>query len=218
MSSPAKPVWDLPTRLFHWLLVCGFIGAWITYNTGAMQWHAYLGYSVLSLLLFRLGWGIWGSVHSRFSDFVRSPATSLRYLRGTHKAGPGHNPLGAWSVLALLLGMLVQASTGLFNTDEILFDGPLYRLVDQDLSALFGGIHETLYYVLCALVLLHISAIGWYRWRHGERLLRAMITGYKEGTEGARPPAPWWLAVISLALAAGLVWWLVSLRPAPVYF
>ncbi|TDM08566.1 MAG: hypothetical protein C4K60_03845 [Ideonella sp. MAG2] len=142
--SPLVPtrVWDLPTRLFHWLLVLAVIGLVITGNVGgnAMVWHARLGVGVGCLLVFRLVWGVVGGRWSRFASFVRSPAALLRYVRGVSEAHEyvhvGHNPLGALSVLALLTVLLVQVSSGLVADDEIAFTGPLISWVSGATSSM----------------------------------------------------------------------------------
>ncbi len=122
--------WDLPTRLFHWALVITFAGSWYTAEQGMTEWHERLGLATLALLAFRLIWGFVGSGTARFAGFVRGPLAAWRYARetlaGRHPAYLGHNPLGGWSVLALLFAMAAQAGMGLFATDEILYEGPLY--------------------------------------------------------------------------------------------
>jgi len=215
-EDQSTPVWDLPLRLFHWSLVAGVPAAWLTFEAGWMEWHGRIGYALLALVIFRAGWGLWGSVHARFSDFLAGPGGVLRYLRGERAPGPGHNPLGGWSVVAMLALLLVQAATGLFNTDELLYQGPLYRRVDADLARRLGEIHATAFYLLAALVALHLVAIAWYQCGRKQRLVGAMISGHKPGIPGRRPPAPLWLAALTLAASAAIVWWLVSLRPAPV--
>jgi cytochrome b len=128
-------VWDLPTRLFHWTL---FVAVTISLLTGLqggnwMVWHERTGLLVLGLLTFRLIWGVLGSTYARFAQFFPTPRSLLAYLRG-HWHGEGHSPLGALSVFALLLVLLFQAGSGLFSTDDIVFDGPLHDLVSSDLS------------------------------------------------------------------------------------
>ena len=218
VASNSTPVWDLPTRLFHWLLVICLPAAWLTYEMGWMEWHGRVGYTVLGLVLFRLGWGLWGSVHARFHDFLRGPASVLAYLRGNLQSGPGHNPLGGWSVVIMLLLMLVQGATGLFNTDEILYDGPLFQLVPSDVANQLGEIHAVLFYVLAGLIGIHVIAVAYYQWGRRQPLINAMISGHKPGVSGSQPVAPIWLALLTLGCSAALVWWLVSLEPAPVVY
>ena len=176
-------VWDLPTRLFHWVLVATVIGLVITGNVGgdAMVWHFRLGYTVLTLLLFRIGWGFVGGRWSRFSSFVRAPWSVIGYLRDKESdASPGHNPLGAYSVLALLAMALAQASAGLMSDDEIMAAGPLVSKVPSDWVTLASFLHTKVFKaVLLALVLLHVGAILWYRFGKRVNLVTPMLTGDK---------------------------------------
>ncbi len=163
-------VWDLPLRLFHWLLVICVAGAyfcvkcagitegWLS-ETGTdwMTWHSRFGYAVLTLILFRLIWGFIGPYYARFTQFVAGPQAIVAYLR-TAKWTPGHNPLGAWSVIAMLLAFGVQAGSGLFASDDILFEGPLSTL-NPVLSRFFNSVHHASEWVLIALVILHVCAI-----------------------------------------------------------
>ena len=181
-------VWDLPTRIFHWGLVLCFVGLVATGEFGgeAMVWHFRLGYTALSLLLFRLVWGFSGGIWSRFSTFVAGPASILRYLRGegTARQSVGHNPLGALSVLALLAFSLFQISAGLFSDDEIATSGPLAKMVSGSVVSFATFFHtEVGKIILIVLVLLLVSAIGFYRIKHGENLVRPMLNGDKEMAE-----------------------------------
>lgn len=207
------PVWDLPTRLFHWLLVLLVAGAWLSYKFGdvTMTWHKWNGYAVLTLLLFRLVWGIVGSSTARFCDFVKGPRTVWCYLRdGARAPSLGHNPAGGWSVLAMLGVLSVQAFAGLFTTDDIMVSGPLKFLVSSDTVDLLSSVHRLGYYVLLGLVGLHLAALAFHRLAHGENLVRAMITGHKcadhvpPGTAAVQRPL--WLAALCLAAAALTVW------------
>lgn len=207
------PVWDLPTRLFHWLLVLLVAGAWFSYKFGdvSMTWHKWNGYAVLTLLLFRLLWGVVGSSTARFSDFIKGPRTVWRYLRdGARAPSLGHNPAGGWSVLAMLGVLIVQAGAGLFTSDDILVSGPLQFLVSADTADALSSIHRLGYYVLLGLVALHLAALAFHRLAHGENLVRAMLNGNK-CAEQVPPGAsavqrPLWLAALCLALAAFAVW------------
>jgi len=177
-------IWDVPTRLFHWTLVACVIGLVVTANIGgaAMTWHFRLGYGVLSLLLFRLVWGFVGGYWSRFVHFVRGPLTIWRYLNG--RAGPtagvGHNPMGALSVLAMLVFLLLQVSTGLMSDDEISAAGPLTRYAPGDWIVLATFYHRNVgKYILLALIFIHLFAIGFYFFRRHENLVKPMVTGDK---------------------------------------
>ncbi|TSE19388.1 CytB-hydogenase: Ni/Fe-hydrogenase, b-type cytochrome subunit [Tepidimonas alkaliphilus] len=217
-QTEAVRVWDLPTRLFHWLLAASVAGLVITGNLGGnwMTWHQRLGYAVLALLLFRLFWGLWGGRWSRFGSFLYSPATLWAYLRGRAPAevSIGHSPLGALSVWALLLALAVQVGTGLISDDEIAFVGPLARYVESSTAYAATAWHKsTGKLIVLALVGLHVAAIGVYHWR-GQALLPPMLHGDKRlpvGTpasaDGARER---WRAVALALLSAMLTWAIVQ--------
>ncbi len=182
----APRVWDLPTRLFHWALVALVLTSYLTgefWRGLDMQWHKLSGYGILTLLLFRLAWGVWGTRHARFADFVRPPGETLAYLRGLLAGRTpgyrGHNPLGGLSVLALLLVLLVQAGSGLFTSDDIFIEGPLAGLVSGATVDLMSRVHGLAFNLLLALVALHLVAVAAYEALAGQRLLRAMVTGRK---------------------------------------
>ena len=188
----AVRVWDLPTRLFHWVLALAVVGSVVTAKIGgnATVWHFRLGYLVLGLLLFRLVWGVVGGHWSRFATFVRGPGTVLRYLRGQTRPGEhldvGHNPLGAGSVLALLTILAVQVGTGLVADDEIASVGPLNRFVDTATGLAATGWHKTGgQWIIIGLVVLHIAAIVFYKVRHGKDLVGPMVRGDKQLAEDA---------------------------------
>jgi cytochrome b len=175
-------VWDLPIRLFHWLLVICIAGSLICVNIGgnAMQWHAYFGYSILTLLIFRLVWGFVGSRHARFSSFAPSGQTIVNYLQGKSPRFLGHNPIGALSVFALLFVLSVQAITGLFTDDEIAFQGPFAKYVSNATVSFMSEIHESNQIIIYTLIAIHIAAIWCYKKLKGENLVKPMITGDKE--------------------------------------
>lgn len=226
-SAPTQAVrvWDLPTRLFHWLLVLAVLGCVITGNIkgNAMVWHMRFGLLVLALLAFRVIWGFVGGRWSRFSAFVYSPASVVAYLRGTPKSvlhTIGHNPLGAFSVFALLLILGVQVTTGLMADDEIAFSGPLATKVSAATATLMTGWHKTWgKLIVLALVLLHVGAIVAYKLLKKEALTAAMVSGDKQlppEVAQACPPAQDGAAhrLVALAVFAaclGLVWWISRL-------
>jgi len=186
-SRVSVRVWDLPTRLFHWLLFACVVGLVITGNVGggAMGWHFRFGYAVLALLLFRIAWGLVGGRWSRFASFVRGPSAMLRYLRGQTRADEfadvGHNPLGALSVLAMLGVLLLQVGCGLVADDEIANVGPLNRFVSSDLAQWATAWHKGPgKLLLIALVLLHVAAIVYYRVARRQDLLGPMLHGDKQ--------------------------------------
>lgn len=215
-------IWDLPTRLFHWLLAAAVIALVVTAKIGgnAMNWHLLLGHGVLALLLFRLLWGLVGGRWSRFASFIHAPSTLLRHLRGQGRTGDsaGHSPLGALSVFAMLAVLVAQVGSGLLSDDEIAFSGPLSRFVSGDTVALATAYHAHWgQYLLYALVALHLLAILFYAWR-GRGLVRAMVTGDKQLPErlpASRDTAATRLLALALAAAAGLgAWWVQQLGTA----
>lgn len=208
MSNPPVPtrVWDLPTRLTHWLLAAAVVGSVITAKIGggAMVWHTRLGFVVLALLVFRVLWGLLGGRWSRFASFIYAPGTLLRYLRGQAREGEnlevGHSPLGALSVFALLLALGSQVGTGLVSDDEIAFIGPLNKLVSIDTGLAATSWHKTWgQWAILALVALHVLAIVVYLLRRNN-LVRPMITGDKALPAGT-PASADGLAQRGLALA-----------------
>ena len=175
-------VWDLPIRLFHWLLLAGIILSFVTVKIGgnAMSWHAFSGYCVFSLIIFRIIWGFIGSHHARFIHFVPSPKGLIYFLQGKTKAGLGHNPMGGLSVLALLFSVGLQATTGLFANDDIAFEGPFAKYISSGTVELLASIHRQNEKVLIILIALHLCAILYYQKFKGENLIKPMLVGDKE--------------------------------------
>ncbi|MGQ9724741.1 MAG: cytochrome b/b6 domain-containing protein [Tepidimonas sp.] len=220
-SSPnavAVRVWDLPTRLFHWLLVLAVVGLVVTGNIGGnwMAWHQRLGYAVLALLIFRLLWGLVGGRWSRFRHFVRGPRAVFDYLRGTADplAEVGHSPLAALSVLAMLGALGAQVGTGLISDDEIAFVGPLARFVASNTAYAATAYHKNWGKLLVlGLVGLHIAAIVYYRLRRGKSLVPPMWHGDKLLPPGTPASADGWpqrllalgVAALSVAVTAGII-------------
>ncbi len=212
-------IWDLPVRLFHWALVVLLVISWTTAEIGgnAMTYHLWSGYTILTLILFRLLWGFWGSTHARFNDFVRGPRAAIRYaralLQGETPLYPGHNPLGGWMVILLLLVLSIQAGTGLFANDDIAVEGPLYPWVSKAGSDFLTQLHKLNFNILLILVSLHVLAALVYLVAKGENLIVPMLTGRKwlrpAFQEAQAPLARLWLAGVLLALAAGGVYLLV---------
>ena len=170
-------VWDLPLRLFHWLLVLSVTGAIATGLAGGnwMSWHADLGVIVAGLLVFRLLWGLVGSTYARWGAIVSAPLAMGSYLRG-HWRQPGHNPLGSLSVLAMIAVLIAQSVTGLLAYDDIALRGPLARLVDTETSLWLTDIHRLFKNLLMLLIVLHIAAIVAYQLR-GRKLVQSMLHG-----------------------------------------
>lgn len=211
-------VWDLPTRLFHWLLVALFALSWWSAENHAMDWHIRSGTLLLILLAFRLIWGVIGGSTARFAHFVPSPARLRSYLRKDPNAPlrAGHNPLGALSVIALLALLSVQVGTGLFAGDvDGLESGPLAHLVDFDQSRTAAGIHEVAFNLLLALVALHVLAVFYYLVARRRNLIGPMITGSDKAVapDDALVSAAWWKAALAAALALGLGWWVSAGAP-----
>jgi cytochrome b len=216
-------VWDLPTRVFHWLLVVCVAGLVATGYIGgaAMEWHARLGYCVLALLLFRIVWGFVGGRWTRFANFLYHPRSVVAYLRGQSHPDHliGHNPLGAGSVYAMLLVLLAQVGTGLVADDEIAFTGPLNRFVSSARGLAATWYHKEVGQLLViVLVLLHIAAIVYYAVKKKQNLVQPMIFGDKEVATPAassRDDAVSRIgAAVVLVVAAGIVTWLVRLGTA----
>jgi cytochrome b len=212
-------VWDMPVRLFHWLLVTLIIVSFTTAQIGgnAMQIHELSGFTILTLVLFRVLWGLFGSTYARFTDFVRHPRQAIEYAKSLPRGRPafyaGHNPLGGWMILALLLCLLMQAGTGLFANDDIMTEGPLYDWVSKQTSDFLSQIHEINFYVLLVLVVLHVAAALYYLFGKRENLILPLFTGRKQVPEVQDIPesrgGPLWLAVLLLALCASGVYFLV---------
>jgi cytochrome b len=178
-------IWDLPLRIFHWTLVSSFLIAYIT-EDDFMTVHSYAGYTILALLIFRLIWGVIGSKHARFTDFVSNPTTVKAYLKDvmSNKAKRflGHNPAGGAMVVALLVSLLITTITGLaaFATEEGL--GPLVILMDAMPDFIFDGaedVHEFFANFTLLLVIFHVAGVVLTSLAHKENLVLAMLTGNK---------------------------------------
>ena len=179
-------IWDLPLRLFHWLLVMAVFGSFVSVKLGgnAMIWHGRFGYLVLALIVFRLVWGFVGTHHARFAQFIKSPKAIVAYLKNPSET-PGHSPMGAVSVLVLITLFLAQALAGLFATDDIAFDGPLAKYVASAWVELLTSFHRWNEWVLLALVVVHVGAILYYKYAKRINLTSAMITGDKDWGDAA---------------------------------
>lgn len=212
-------VWDLPTRLFHWTLATAFLALVATGFAGGawMEWHGRLGALVLVLLLFRLAWGFVGGHWSRFASFLPTPARLKEHLRGGEAAArhAGHSPLGAISVLAMLLVLLAQVGTGLLSDDGGGFTGPWNEHVPRATAVLATALHRQVgAWLLIALVLLHVGAIVYYRLARRRKLVQAMLDGDRllqypapSSRDDARSRL---LASVVIMLALVLVAWLVG--------
>ena len=208
-------VWDGPTRLSHWAIVSLFGFCWWAAKSDHLRWHRIAGYAMLGVVWFRLAWGIWGSQTALFSDFVRGPKATLRYLRkllgrgGDDAPTPlGHNPLGAVSVLAMLALLVSQTTFGLFAVDvDGVASGPLARWVSYDTGRRFAHWHATNFHLLLVLIGVHLCAVAFYGFARRENLVPAMIHGFKAPASSAAAPyfvsrwrAVWLVAGILLAV------------------
>lgn len=210
-------VWDLPTRLFHWSLALLIVVSFVTVEVGGnlMVWHERSGYAILTLLLFRLAWGVAGGRYARFAAFVRGPGAVRAYLRGEAGAAhaPGHTPLGALSVLGLLAVVGFQAVSGLFTNDDIAFEGPLSAKVSGATVSLLTTLHRWNEKTIIALVALHIAAILFYRFGKHRDLVGPMLTGdaeFPSSWPASRDDAMLRLRALLIAAACGgLVAWAV---------
>lgn len=209
-------VWDLPVRLFHWLLVGLIAFSWWSAEEDHLDWHVWSGLAVLTLLVFRLLWGVFGSSTARWSGLFHRPGRILAYVRDSAAwKAIGHSPLGALSVLAMLVVLKLQIATGLLNADDDgLVEGPLAHAVSIETSDFAHDFHETLFDVLLVLIGLHVAAILFYRLR-GTDLVTPMISGKAEAVEGAAPmrPGKWWAALLCLAAAIAFTRWILAGAP-----
>jgi cytochrome b len=205
-------VWDGATRLFHWLLLALVCFSWGSAEYGKMDLHRQSGSLLLGLVIFRLIWGFIGGSTARFGNFLRSPARVLGYLRsdGNGPRAPGHNPVGGYSVLAMLLLLMVQIGTGLFAVDiDGLESGPLSYLVSFDQGRTAAGIHELSFTLLQIVVAVHILAVLFYLVVRKRNLIAPMITGTDtqiDTTSGALVPASWARLAVAIAISSALAW------------
>jgi len=207
-------VWDLATRLFHWALVILIGFAWWSFEAGHLDWHKKAGSVVAGLMVFRVWWGLFGGSTARFSQFVRGPKAVYDYVFKGKKSGIGHNPLGAVSVIALLLIIAAVIAFGLFAIDtDGLESGPFSNLISYDQGRLASHLHGLAFKALEALVVLHILAIGFYSLVKKQPLITAMITGKKpaqDGEDGLKP-ANLWALLIGLILGCATAYGLIIL-------
>lgn len=218
-------VWDVPVRLFHWLLVTSILMLFITGKVGGnyMEWHKKIGYFVIGLILFRVVWGFVGSYHARFKNFVRAPAAVIAYAKSLLKKDSphyvGHNPMGALSVLAVMVAVGFQTVTGLFSNDDIMLEGPYASMVSKAFSDQMTSLHKLNSNVILVLIGLHLSAIVFYAVFKKEQLIEAMLTGKKDmdtstgdhfETEMPETARPAWLPWSIVVVVAGVVYAVVT--------
>lgn len=222
-TTRSVKVWDIPTRLFHWLLVIGVFAMWLTADVlDRLGLHMAIGLALLGLIVFRLVWGVIGSDTARFTQFVRHPKHIVSYLKGENRGvWLGHNPLGALSVLALILSIIVQLVTGLFANDQIFNEGPFSDYVSENTQDLMSYIHEINFYVLLGLIALHLLAIAFYQFKKHEPLVQAMITGKRalKTDETIQNPNLRFAGILAFVIAAAIgagVWYLMNYHAAMV--
>lgn len=184
-------VWDLPTRLFHWLAAILVGVAYATWRLNWMDWHAWAGNALLSLLLFRLLWGFFGSDTARFARFIASPRRVVRHLARILRREPdrriGHNPAGGWMVLLLIGLLLVECLTGLYVLNEVADKGLLTPLAPAELSDVITTLHRIFWDLLLGAVVVHVLAILLYAVAKRQNLVGPMFTGWKT-LPGSLPP------------------------------
>jgi cytochrome b len=207
-------VWDIFIRVFHWLIVALVAAAYATWRLNWMVWHGWVGDAVLTLVLFRLSWGVFGGETARFSRFLTSPRTALQHLKHSLRREPdrqvGHNPAGGWMVLLLLALLLAETLTGLYVANDIADEGPLTEIVPAWAANAIASSHAILWDALLAAIVLHILAIAAFAAVKGQNLLRPMIMGTKVlPADVAEPragsPARAVLLLLGCAVATGLL-------------
>jgi cytochrome b len=195
-TNVAIAVWDLPVRLFHWVLAVLFVAQVVTGKIGGalMTWHAGFGYTILALVIFRILWGFAGSVHARFASFVATPAAALRFASLLFSRRPslyvGHNPLGGWSVIVMIVLLALQAIAGFFANDGAAFEGPLAHFVSLDASNRLAHLHRWNANVLLVLAAFHVAAVLFHWLAKKEDLIQAMFTGVKRVPRQLATAAP----------------------------
>ncbi|MFC3095971.1 cytochrome B [Alteromonas sediminis] len=219
MDQQTQTIWDIPVRICHWAIVLLVIAQWVTAELldDAIQWHAWFGYGLLGVVVFRLLWGFIGSRYARFGQFLASPKTVLHYLVATFKGEAptytGHNPLGGWMALFLLLVLLVQSITGLFMTDEIFFSAPYFSAVSSDVQSLMNTLHHQAFTVIQIAVLLHVIAALIYVFVKKQPIIKAMVTGKKPTPESGISHDYWLKLIVSIIVICVLLYLTVVVWP-----
>ena len=176
-------VWDGPTRLFHWVVVTLVVAAYVTWRLNWMDWHAKAGYALLTLVIFRILWGFFGSETTRFSRFLASPRAAARHLAHALHPEPdrqaGHNPAGGWMVLLLLFLLFAETLTGVYVANDVADEGPFTELNPAPIANAITALHWIFWDALLAAVALHLLAIILYAVVKGHNLLLPMVTGWK---------------------------------------
>lgn len=214
MKAALQPVWDLPLRLFHWLLVALIGFSWWSGENHEMEWHRWSGYAIGFLIVFRLYWGLVGGRTARFAQFVRGPGAALAYLRGAGEPDIGHNPLGGWSVIAMLAILIAMVTAGLFAVDvDGLESGPLADYVSFDAGRWASDMHSLIFNLLLALIALHVLAILFYLLVRRRNLVGPMITGgtkIADGTTVVPLGGSVWRVLIGLVIAGVVTYFIAN--------
>lgn len=223
-EAEAVKIWDWPTRLVHWALALLVPASWVTANAfDLLAIHMVLGYITLGLVAFRVLWGLVGPRHARFSNFLTGPTGVWRYARTLARRdstpSAGHNPVGALAIV-LMLGMLgLQATTGLFTSDELAYFGPWNGAVSSSTAKTLGSLHAANGQLIPWVIALHLLAVFWYAAYKRQNLIGPMVTGRKPSppftaADAIRGEGSAW-ALLLAAVVAGGVWALVALAPPP---
>jgi len=216
-------VWDIPVRLFHWLLVLCLLGQWFTAEVleDAMDIHFYIGYFTLGLIIFRLIWGFIGTKYAKFSNFIAGPKAIFAYSKSVltkqHTFSIGHNSLGGLILPAVIILVGLQAISGLFTTDDIVYSGPYYASANDELQQYMQWLHHNIFDLLLAVIGLHLVAIGWYLVFLKHNLIRPMLDGKKAvAPKDGIAHSQLIKAILIMCLVAIFVYWLVEINPPPV--
>ncbi len=201
-------VWDGAVRFFHWAMVLLVAGLWYSGTEGYSALHQLLAYSLASLLLARIGWGLWGSETARFSRFAASPKAAIHYLGNTRPV-VGHNPASSYMIFTLLALLLLQIVSGLATFDNsYMSDGPLVAMLPASWVDLASAVHKFNIDIILALVAVHICFALWHSWRH-DNVIKTLITGRTDISAAAQPNlrANWSFFVMLAALLLILYYW-----------
>lgn len=214
-------VWDLPVRLFHWLLVISLTASWYTSDgeRGLIDYHLKVGYFILGLILFRILWGLFGTRYAKFSQFLPSKQALVNYLQNFNKdksySTVGHNPLGGLMVVFMLTLILSQAISGLFMNDDVFTTGPYYESVSGSTQKLMSFIHSNVFDVIVVVSVIHITAVMYYLFAKKINLIIPMITGYKlskNEDDNGISSSKLLLALMVIIIVALFLYWLLVLN------
>ncbi len=216
-ATPGYAIWDPVVRGIHWFFPIAVGLLWWTGENQWFDWHSRVGYAVLVVVLTRFLWGLIGSHYARFTVFLRSPIAVWRYLRQGAFDGVGHNPIGGWSTLLLLTLLLIQAITGLFAYDDMLFEGPLSYWAGNLADPLTQW-HEINWLLLQVVILLHIAAIAIYQFR-GQKLVQRMWRGRLDEQSSPHAPVASRWAIVALTMFSIALATIIAIAPeAPSYY